>query len=144
MKLCQRGRSPAKRYANCNDTSLESQEAQTAAADPFIQNILRRLLKVESILSTLLGQAYDSSATKGSRITLPELLSRVAKLEEVTNSATGEANTSHTSTSFPIDETTFESADDEVLPVDEEVLPDATEMPLDPAKCPYPWRSKQK
>ncbi len=104
------GRNPAKRYVNTTDTSLESQEAQTAAADPLIQDILRRLSKVDSILSTLLGQAYDNSGTEGSRITLPDLLSRVAKLEEVANSATCVADTSHTSTSFPIEETTsFES-----------------------------------
>ncbi len=59
MKLRSRGRNPAKRYVSFNDTSLESQEAQTAAADPLIQDILKRLLKVGSILSTLLGQAYD-------------------------------------------------------------------------------------
>ncbi len=68
MKLRSRGRNPAKRYVNFNDTPLESQEAQTAATDPLIQDILRRLLKVESILSTRLGQAYDSSGTEGSRI----------------------------------------------------------------------------
>ncbi len=150
MKLRSRGRNPAKRCVIFNDTSLESQEAQTAAADPLFQDILKRLLRVESILSTLLGQAYDSSGTEGSRITLPDLLSCVAKLEEVTNSATGVADISHTPTSFRIDETTsFESllnisADDEVLPVDEEVLPNATEMPSDPATCPNPWRSRQK
>ncbi len=74
----------------------------------------------------------------------------MAKLEEVANSATGVADTSRTPTSFPIDESTsFESllnisADDEVLPANEEVLPRATEMPLDRATCPYPWRSRQK
>ncbi len=73
----------------------------------------------------------------------------MAKLEEVANSATCEADTSHTSTSFPIEETTsFESvlnmlAGEEVLPAEEEVLPDSTEMPLDTATCPYPWRSRQ-
>ncbi len=145
MKLRSRGRNPAKTYVHSNDTSLESQEAQTAAAGPLIQDILKRLLKVESNLSTLLGQAYESSGTEGSRITLPDLLSRVAKLEGVANSATCVADISHTSTSFPIEETTsFESllnisADEEVLPADEEVLPDATEMPLDPTTCPNPW-----
>ncbi len=135
MKLRLRGRNPAKWYVNINDISLESQEAPTAAADPLIQDILRRLLKVESILCTLIGQAYDSSGTEGSRITLPDLLFRVAKLEEVANSATCVADTLHAPTSFSIEETTsFESllnisADDEVLPADEEVLPDATEMP---------------
>ncbi len=78
MKLRSRGRNPAKRYVKINDTSLESQEAEIVAADPLIQEIYRRLLKVESILSTLLGQAYDSSGTEGSCITLPDLLSRVA------------------------------------------------------------------
>ncbi len=63
MKLRSRRRNPAKRYIKINDTSLESQEAQIAAADPLIQEIFRRLLKVESIHSTLLGQAYDSSGT---------------------------------------------------------------------------------
>ncbi len=63
-------------------------------------------------------------------------------LGEVANSATCVADTSHTSSSFPIEETTsFESllnisADEEVVPADEEVLPDATEMLLDPATCP--------
>ncbi len=60
MKLRSRGRNPAKMYVNFNDT---------AAADPLVQDILRRLLKVESILSTLLGQAYDSSGTERSRPT---------------------------------------------------------------------------
>ncbi len=103
-------RNPVKRYVNTNDTSLESQDAQAAAEDPLIQDILWRLSKVESILSTLLGQAYDSSGTEGSRITLPDVLSRVAKLEEVANSVTCVADTSQTSTSFPIQEKTcFES-----------------------------------
>ncbi len=127
MKLRSRGRNPAKGYVSTNDTSLESQEAQTAAADSLIQDLLRRLLKVESILSTLLGQAFDSSGTEGSRITLPDLLSRVAKLVEVVNSATCVADTSHTSTSFPIDEaTSFESLLN--ISADEEVLPEAIEM----------------
>ncbi len=83
-----------KRCVNINDTSLELQETQAAVADPLIQDILRRLLKVESILSTLFGQAYENSG----RITLPDLLSRVAKLGEVANSATCVADTSHTPT----------------------------------------------
>ncbi len=107
MKLRLRGRNPAKRYVSFNHTSLESQEAQTSAADPLIQDILNRLLKVESVLSTLLGQAYDSSDTECSRITLPDLFTRVAKLEEVTNLTTGVADIPHIPTSFPIDETTF-------------------------------------
>ncbi len=87
--------------------------------------------------------------TEGSRITLPDLIPRVAKLEEVENSATCVDDTSHTSDTSPIDETTsFESllnisADYEVLSADEEVLPDATEMPLNLATCPNPWRSRQ-
>ncbi len=106
-------------------------------------------MKVESILSTIHGQAHDSSGTEGSRTTLPDLLSRVANLEEVANSATCVADTSHTPTSFPIDETTsFESllnvsAGDEEWPADEKVLPDATEMPLNPATCSNQWRSRQ-
>ncbi len=40
MKLRSRGRNPAKRYVIINNTSLESQEAQIAAADPLIQEIL--------------------------------------------------------------------------------------------------------
>ncbi len=150
MKLRSRGRNPSKRCVNIYDTSLESQEAQTAAADPLIQDIFRCLLKVESIRSTFHGQAHDSSGTEGSRTNLPDLLSRVAKLEEIANSATCVADTSHTPTSFPIDETTsFESllnvsVGDEEWPADEEVLPDATEMPLNPATCSYQWRSRQK
>ncbi len=67
-------------------------------------------------------------------------------MEEVANLATCVVDTSHTPTSFPIEETTsFESllnisADEDVLPADGEVLPVDTEMPLDPATCPYPWR----
>ncbi len=63
MKLLSRESNPDKLYVKINDTSLESQEAQIAAADPLIQEIFRRLLKVESILSTPLGQAHDSSGT---------------------------------------------------------------------------------
>ncbi len=125
MKLRPRARKPAKRYVTINDTSLESQDAQAAAADPLIQDIPRCLSKIESILSTLLSQAYDGSETEDSRITLLDLLSCVAKLEEVANSATCEADTSQTSTSFPIEETTsFQSllnisADEEVLKKEE-------------------------
>ncbi len=36
MKLRSRRRNPAKIYVHTNDTSLESQEAQIAAADPLI------------------------------------------------------------------------------------------------------------
>ncbi len=94
MKLRSRGRKPAEGHVNINGASLESQDAQPAAEDALIQDILRRLLKIETILSTLLGQAYDGSGTEGSRITLPDLLSRVAKLEEVANLATCVADTS--------------------------------------------------
>ncbi len=60
MKLRSRGRNPAKRYVKVNNTSLESHEAQIAAADPLIQELVRRLSRVESILSTPLGQAHES------------------------------------------------------------------------------------
>ncbi len=59
MKLRTRGRQSAIRYVTDNDTPLESQDAQAAAVDPLIKDILGRLPKVESILSILLGQDYD-------------------------------------------------------------------------------------
>ncbi len=64
MKLRSRGRNPAKRYVNINDTSLDSQEAQKAAADPLIQDILRRLLKVESISALFLVRRMIVSVLK--------------------------------------------------------------------------------
>ncbi len=61
---------------------------------------------------------------------MPDLLSRVAKLEEVGNSATCVADTSQISNSFHIEETTsFESLVN--ISADEEVLPEATEALLD-------------
>ncbi len=138
MNLHSRGRNPAKRYVNTNDTSLEPQEAPTTAADPIIRDILRRLLKVKSILSTLLSQAYDSSGTEGSRITLPDLLSRVVKLEEAADSAACEADTSQTSNTFPIEETTsFESLRN--ISAYEAILQEATETLQDQATQSNPW-----
>ncbi len=66
----------------------------------------------------------------------------MAKLE-VANSATCAADTSQTSTSIPIEETTsFDSLLN--ISADEEVLPEATETLLDPAPHPYPWRARQR
>ncbi len=67
-----------------NGAPLESQDAQTAAADPLIEGALRRLSKIESILSIPLGQdgGHDGSGTEGPRITLPELLFRVVMMEK--------------------------------------------------------------
>ncbi len=126
-----------------NYTSLESQDAKAAATDPLIQNILGSLSKIESILCILLGQDYDGSGTEGPRITLPGLLSCVVKLEEAADSALCEADTSKTSTTSPIEETTsFES----VLNISaaEEVLPEATETLQGCATQPNPWRTRQK
>ncbi len=141
--LRSRGRNPDKRYVNTKDTSLESEEAQTAATDPLIQGILRRLSKVESILSTLLGQAYDSSGTEGLRITLPDLLSRVVKLDEAADSALCEADTTKASNTSPIEETTsLESLIN--ISAYKEVLPEAIETLQGPAIQPYAWRTRQK
>ncbi len=110
-----------------------------AATDPKIQDILWRLLKIQSILSTLLGQANDAPGTEGTYITLPDLPSHVAKLEKVANSSTCLDDTSQTSTSLSIEETaSFEpllniSADEEVV--------ESTETFLKPAPRPYPWRA---
>ncbi len=122
IKLRTRGRKAATRYVTYNDTPVESQDGQVAVAIPLIQGILGRLSKSESILRILLGHDYYGSGTEGPRITLPDLLSRVVKLEEAADSATCEAGTSQTSTTFPIEETTsFElllniSADGRILP----------------------------
>ncbi len=65
------------------------------------------------------------------------------KLEEVANSATCVADTSQTSTSFSIEETTsFDSLLN--ISADEEVLSEATKTLLDPAPHPNAWRARQK
>ncbi len=62
----------------------------------------------------------DGPGTEGTRITLSDLLSHAAKLEEVANSATCVDDTTQTTTYFPIEErASFEpllniSADEEV------------------------------
>ncbi len=96
MKLRTRERKAAKRYVTDNETSLKSQDVYVTTADPLIQDILGRLSKNESILSFLFGQDYGGSGTEGPRITLPDPLSRVVKLEEAANSVTCVADTSQT------------------------------------------------
>ncbi len=66
MKLRSRGSRAASRYVTVNGTCLESQDAQAAAEDPYIQDILRRQSISESILSSRLGQDYDGLGTEGS------------------------------------------------------------------------------
>ncbi len=123
-------------YVSANYIPIESQDAQAAAADPLIQDILGRLSKSESTLSIFLGQDYEGSDAEGPRITLPDLLSRVGKLEEATDSATREADISRTSTTFAIEETSFKSLLS--ISADEEILAEATETLQDPATQPNP------
>ncbi len=142
MKLKTRGRKAATRYVTDNDTPLESQDAQAAATYLLIQDILGRLFKIETI-SILLGQDYDGSGSEGPRRTPPELLSLVVILEETADSAACEADTSQSSTNFPIEETaSFELLLN--ISGDEEVLPEATKPLQGPATQPNSWRTRPK
>ncbi len=83
MKLRQRGKTDLS-YVTDNDTRLKSQD----------ERHLRRLSKTKSTLSIPLGQDNDGYGTESPRITLPELLSPMEKLEEAADSAACEADTS--------------------------------------------------
>ncbi len=85
----------------------------------------------------LLDQDYDGSGSEGPCNPLPDLRSRVVKLEEAADSAICEVDTSQTSTTFSIEEATaFESLLN--IPADEEVLPKASETLQYPATPPTP------
>ncbi len=78
------------------------------------------------------GQDYDGSGSEGPRRIRPDLLSHVVKLEETADSAACEADTSQSSSIFPIEETISFELLLNISP-DEEVLPEATETLQDPA-----------
>ncbi len=100
-------------------------------------------LMLSECMCFLLDQDYDDSGTEGPFNTLPDLLSRVVKLDEAADSAICEVDTSQTSTIFPIEEaTSFESLLN--ISADEEVLPKASETLQYPATPPNPWRTRQK